>query len=136
MKRDSFRRVLGKSPETMWKLCLSTKFLHQEIRWNYGIWRSDIKSTTKLMSKESICAILYLLGKDQRENCLPDYPEQCSFRWGINWQTFPASIYLYKVSNRITRKRCEMCSKLTIKTAYRLQVAALSTSYIWTHYNL
>ena len=22
--------------ETMWKLCLSTKFLRQEIRWNYG----------------------------------------------------------------------------------------------------
>ena len=28
------------SPETMRKLCLSTKFPHQEIRWNYGILRS------------------------------------------------------------------------------------------------
>ena len=30
------------SPETMRKLYLSTKFLHQEIRWNYGILHSVI----------------------------------------------------------------------------------------------
>ena len=29
------------SPETMRKLCLSPKFSHQEIRWNYGILHSD-----------------------------------------------------------------------------------------------
>ena len=28
---------------------------------------------------------------------------------------FPAGIYLLKVNNRNTRRRCEMCSKLTIK---------------------
>ena len=28
----------------------------------------------------------------------------------------PASIYLFKVSNRNTIKRCKICSKLTIKT--------------------
>ena len=33
-------RSIGESPETMRKLCLSTKFPHQEIRWNYGILRS------------------------------------------------------------------------------------------------
>ena len=27
-----------------------------------------------------------------------------------------ANIYLFKVNNRSTRKRCEICSKLTIKT--------------------
>ena len=32
---------LGESPETMRKLCLSAKFPHQEIRWNYGILHSD-----------------------------------------------------------------------------------------------
>ena len=30
--------------------------------------------------------------------------------------TNPANIYFFKVNNRKTRKRCEMCSKLTIKT--------------------
>ena len=28
----------------------------------------------------------------------------------------PANIYLFKVNNKNTRKRCEICSKLTIKT--------------------
>ena len=34
---------------------------------------------------------------------------------------FPASIYLFKVNNRNTRTRCEICSKLTIKTPERRQ---------------
>ena len=29
---------------------------------------------------------------------------------------YPAGIYLLKVNNRNTRTRCEICSKLTIKT--------------------
>ena len=41
VERHSFRRVSGKSPETLRKLCFSTKFPHQEIRWNYGILRGD-----------------------------------------------------------------------------------------------
>ena len=34
---------------------------------------------------------------------------------------FPASIYLLKVNNRNTRTRCEICSKLTVKTPERCQ---------------
>ena len=34
-------------------------------------------------------------------------------------KTFPADIYLFKVNNRNTRTRCEICSKLTIKTTER-----------------
>ena len=33
---------------------------------------------------------------------------------------FPANIYLFKVNNRNGRKRCEICSKLTIKTLLKL----------------
>ena len=33
--------------------------------------------------------------------------------------TNPAGIYLLKVNNRNTRTRCEICSKLTIKTPER-----------------
>ena len=29
---------------------------------------------------------------------------------------YPANIYLFKINNRNSRKRCEICSKLTIKT--------------------
>ena len=60
VERHSFCIILGGSPETMQKRCLSTKFPqqeirlpeimqklstkfpYQEIRWNYGIFRSDI----------------------------------------------------------------------------------------------
>ena len=31
----------------------------------------------------------------------------------------PANIYLFKVNNRNTIKRCEICSELTIKTTER-----------------
>ena len=34
-------------------------------------------------------------------------------------KNYPANIYLLEVNNRNTRKRCEICSKLTIKTPER-----------------
>ena len=37
------------------------------------------------------------------------------------WVSYPFSIYLLKVNNRNTRTRCEICSKLTIKTPERRQ---------------
>ena len=40
VERYNFSRILGDSPETLSKLCLSTKFPHQVIRWNFGILRS------------------------------------------------------------------------------------------------
>ena len=33
----------------------------------------------------------------------------------------PANIYLLKVNNRNTRKRCEICSRLKLKTPERRQ---------------
>ena len=36
--------------------------------------------------------------------------------WTAN---FPPNIYQFKVNNRNTRKKCEICSKLTIKTPKR-----------------
>ena len=33
----------------------------------------------------------------------------------------PGGIYLFKVNNRNTRKRCEICSKLTIETPEQRQ---------------
>ena len=37
----------------------------------------------------------------------------------------PANIYLFKVNNRNTRKRCEVCSKLAVKTPERLALNTL-----------
>ena len=33
--------------------------------------------------------------------------------------SYPANIYFLKVNNRNTRKKCEICSKLRIKTTER-----------------
>ena len=43
--------------------------------------------------------------------------------WGItdDIDLFSATIYLFKVNNRNTRKTCEIYSKLTIKTPERRQ---------------
>ena len=41
------------------------------------------------------------------------------FGTGIFILDNPAGIYLLKVNNRNTRARCEICSKLTIKTPER-----------------
>ena len=43
MKKHSFHIVSSDSPEPeiMQKLCLSTKFPHQEIKWNFGISSGD-----------------------------------------------------------------------------------------------
>ena len=38
---------------------------------------------------------------------------------GKSQNEFPANIYLFKVDDRNTRKRNEICSKLTIKTLER-----------------
>ena len=40
--KAQFPHSFGELPETMRKLYLSTKFPHQEITWNYGIFRSGI----------------------------------------------------------------------------------------------
>ena len=42
--------------------------------------------------------------------------EQFFLSKGIYLLTFLASMYLFKVSNTHTRKMCEICSELTIKT--------------------
>ena len=42
----------------------------------------------------------------------------------LGWKLFrkiPVGIYLLKVNNRITRSRCKICSKLTIKAPERRQ---------------
>ena len=41
--------------------------------------------------------------------------------YALSQNKFTAYIYLFKVNNRKTRRRCEICSKLTIKTEERRQ---------------
>ena len=36
----------------------------------------------------------------------------------IHSPNYPAGNYMFRVNNRNTRRKCEICSKLTIKTPY------------------
>ena len=40
---------------------------------------------------------------------------------GNGKRSYPANIHLFKVNNRNTRERCEICSKLTMKTPEQRQ---------------
>ena len=56
-----WKGTVSESPETMRKLCLSAKFPHQEIRWNYGTLRSVSASIpTKVLQiiTKDICILL------------------------------------------------------------------------------
>ena len=44
---------------------------------------------------------------------------------------YPAGIYLFKVNNRNTRTRCEICSKLTIKIPERRYWQLASFWYLY-----
>ena len=50
---------------------------------------------------------------------------------------YPADNYMFKVNNRNTRTRYEICSKLTIKTPEgRHWNTPLLRKYIWPFYNI
>ena len=48
----------------------------------------------------------------------------------IHTVALPENNYLFKVNNRNIRKRCEICSKLTIKTPERRQQQLGLSNYI------
>ena len=49
---------------------------------------------------------------------------------------FPVGVYLFKVNNRNTRIRCEICSELTVKTPERHQANSdWVTSYLLPYFH-
>ena len=96
----------------MWKLCLSTKFPHQEIRWNYGIFRSV---AIFVLTKN---AIFVFSPHFHHLTNNPKFSKNLTFP--NPWYAHVVSRQLYvKVNNRNTRTRCEVCSKLAIKIPER-----------------
>ena len=49
------------------------------------------------------------------------------------WEVIPASNYMFKVNNRNTRTKCEMCTNLTIKTPERLHWRRSVVFVIFVH---
>ena len=59
--------------------------------------------------------------------------------WNMVWENLPSStgIYLLKVNNRNTRTRCEICSKLIIKTLERRSKSITETlSKVWNMFKV
>ena len=63
--------VSGNSPETTRKLCLSTKFIYQEIRWNYDIFRS-VKQWLLL----GVAIVQYLSGNTHMGQGIKEWTKQ------------------------------------------------------------
>ena len=56
-----------------------------------------------------------------------------SYCWNITKKSaYLGNIYLFKVSNRSTRKKCEICPKLTIKTLERRQSGVFIVNFEYT----
>ena len=69
-------------------------------------------------------AIAGWLWPSRHAQSLPDISRLIRGEFGsseVGIATIPAGIHLLKVNNRSTRTRCEICSKLTIKTPERRQ---------------
>ena len=64
---------------------------------------------------------------------MSDYPGKINEVQLFYFQYFgnyPANIELFKNNNRKTRKRCEICSKLTIKTPQRCKCRRSGISFV------
>ena len=57
----------------------------------------------------------------EKKNLLRDCSKYSTSTEIVKNNHYPANIYIFKVNNRDTIKRCEICSKSTIKTPERRQ---------------
>ena len=91
-------------------LVLTLNMLYSFICLFRWIWAHFLKTPiSKYLSKQEINALCY-------------HHERCSSVSWANIYLHPAVIYILRVHNRNTRTRCEICSKLTIKTPERRRV--------------
>ena len=112
-------------------------YLHDRFRYSLSIklnhlWFHLLLGIIIIYSITIIC--LFWVDFDHRDKLLTNYLHFCQFlrdylfskqipkQDTVSWSYFPAGIYLLKVNDRNTRTKCEICSKLTIKTPVRRQL--------------
>ena len=73
-----------------------TKFLEKQLCWNHFVVKLQLHAVV----------LNFMSGNFEK------------FFYAASFQniSFPGNIYLFKVNNRNTRRGCEICSNLTIKT--------------------
>ena len=106
VERHSFCIVLGQLHKTMCKVCLSTKFPHQEIRWNYGVF----------------CSV----GKKFFDTCF--YVFKCFI---VSCLSTVWSVFYVLVS--IIKYLCILHSRSEIDFKFRLNVFREKLILIWSH---
>ena len=87
------------------------------------IWRKDVLFGTLIISDNELPLLTENIFQTPIPPfiwtpLLPPFDSQCNSN---GFKTVPANISMFKVNKRYTRKRCEICSKLTIKTPERRQ---------------
>ena len=109
------KKQLSKINYKMWQ-----RFITKCVRY-YKVRRSSLQSASGI----TICGRLSLQGASGITNCDIYYEVRCntSPSFSIIYIAIKdkvnCNIYFFKVHNRNTRKRCEICSKLTVKTPER-----------------
>ena len=95
---------------------LVTTFVHHLLK-NCQVWLCLFIAW--LFLAKMILLLVFVFFVPNGYGCSYVFPK--SFIFSYMCIVNPAKIYSFKVNNRNTRKRCEMCSKLTIKTPERRQ---------------
>ena len=94
--------------------------LNRELVPWFGTHQPQVRLTTLKNGKRSLpCRLNCWLWKHFTARCTFFLPA-IAFSGSINEMSgIPANIFLFKVNNANSRKRCEICSELTIKTPER-----------------
>ena len=85
---------------------------------NHGLLLAKLKACG--FSKQTLSFMCsYLKNRRQRAYINNKFNSLKEVIAGVSQGSIPAGNYMFKVNNRNTRTRCEICSKLTIKTSER-----------------
>ena len=86
MDTHNFRRVFSDSHETLWKLCVSTKLPHLEIRWYYSIL-CCVRRRLCLSSFHASFSSLKNVSSASAQNLHQRNQSNCIYWW------FPAKVF-------------------------------------------
>ena len=85
-----------------------------------GVYKGVIINFIKFTGKHLFCLFLVTLQAYSTTSLKRTRSQEFSCElYEIFLKSFPANVHLFKVNNRNNRKRCKICSKLTIKIPER-----------------
>ena len=97
-------------------ICLFLPYLQQIILAITKTWKNCEHFLGPLWGDQTSNCFVILSGFSPMKKHMVSAEAYLVYDDTLKWKGYPANIYLFKFSNRNIRKRCEMCSKLTLKT--------------------